>query len=303
MTNTSASVTDTALQGLPEVIEAIRDEWNVPGLATAVVKDGQVILSQGFGKRSIVGNLDATDQTLFAIGSSSKAFTAMAIAMLVDEGLVNWDTPIKHYLPTFKLYDPIATEQTTVIDLLAHRTGLPRYDLGWYNASLSRKDLFERLQYLEPNKKFREVWQYQNLMYMTAGYLIEALTGQTWEEFVQQRIFTPLGMTTSNFTPKDSQQTSDFALPYREVKEEVQQMEFYDRFQAVGPAGSINSSVQEMCKWLQCLLNKGKYGETSLVSEAQFAQLIAPHMVIPPSNRRLRNNWKPFITIMAWVGA
>ncbi|GHO76789.1 penicillin-binding protein [Ktedonobacter sp. SOSP1-85] len=294
MTNTSASVTDTALQGLPEVIEAIRDEWNVPGLATAVVKDGQVILSQGFGKRSIVGNLDTTDQTLFAIGSSSKAFTAMAIAMLVDEGLVNWDTPIKHYLPTFKLYDPIATEQTTVIDLLAHRTGLPRYDLGWYNSSLSRKDLFERLQYLEPNKKFREVWQYQNLMYMTAGYLIEALTGQTWEEFVQQRIFTPLGMTTSNFTPKDSQQTSDFALPYREAKEEVQQMEFYDRFQAVGPAGSINSSVQEMCKWLQCLLNKGKYGETTLVSEAQFAQLVAPHMVIPPDQPAFKKQPETF---------
>src|SRR5437879_301923 len=115
MTNISASVTDTALQGLPEVIEAIRNEWNIPGLATAVVKDGQVILSQGFGKRSIVDNLDVTSQTLFAIGSSSKAFTAMAVAMLVDEGLVNWDTPIKHYLPAFTLYDPIATEQTTVI--------------------------------------------------------------------------------------------------------------------------------------------------------------------------------------------
>ncbi|EFH85792.1 serine hydrolase [Ktedonobacter racemifer] len=281
MTNTSIPATDPELQGLPEVIEAIRDEWNVPGLATAVIKDDQVILSRGFGKRSVTDNLDTTDQTLFAIGSSSKAFTAMAIAMLVDEGIVNWDEPIRRYLPAFKLYDPIATEQTTVRDLLAHRTGMPRYDLGWYNSSLSRKDLFERLQYLEPNKKFREVWQYQNLMYMTAGYLIEVLTGQTWEEFVQHHILTPLGMTATNFSTNESQQAPDFALPYREVKDEVQRMEFYNRFQAVGPAGSINSSVQDICKWLRCLLNKGRNGETTIVSEAQFAQLVAPHMVVP----------------------
>ncbi|EFH85793.1 serine hydrolase [Ktedonobacter racemifer] len=275
------SPSNSDLQGLEDVIDQIRNEWDIPGLATAVIKDGQVIVSQGFGKRSVAGNLGTTDQTLFAIGSCSKAFTAMAIAMLVDEGVLNWDEPIRRYLPAFKLYDPIATEQTTVRDLLAHRTGMPRYDLMWYNSSLSRKEVFERLPYLEPNKGFREVWQYQNLMYMTAGYLIEALAGQTWEEFVQQRILTPLGMTTTNFSTNESQQAPDFALPYREIKDEVQQMAFYDRFQAVGPAGSINSSVQDMCKWLQCLLNKGTYGETTLVSEAQFAQLVTPHMVVP----------------------
>ncbi|HLI91726.1 MAG TPA: serine hydrolase [Ktedonobacteraceae bacterium] len=283
MTQISPLSAQEALRGYDEFVHTALQQWQAPGLALAVVKDGEVILAQGYGLRDVARNLAVTPQTLFAIGSSSKAFTAMCLAMLVDEGKLDWDTPVRHYMPAFKLYDTFASERMTPRDLLIHNSGLPRHELVWYNSTLSRKEMFERLQYLMPNKDFRSTWQYQNLMYMTAGYLVEAVSGQTWEEFVQQRIFTPLGMTSSNFSVQESQRSADFALPYREVRGEVQRMEFYDRSQAVGPAGSINSNVNDMCKWLRCLLNRGKYGEDDkrLVSEEQFARLITPQIVTP----------------------
>jgi CubicO group peptidase (beta-lactamase class C family) len=274
------------LDGLNEFIQIVMHDTNVPGLALAVVKDGEVLLSQGFGRCNVAEGQDVTSQTLFAIGSSSKAFTAMALAALVDEGKLDWNTPVRHYIPTFKLYDAVATEHLTPKDLLIHSSGLPRHDTAWYHSTISRKDLFDRLQYFEPTCDLRTTWQYQNMMYMAAGYLIEVITGQTWEEFVHQRFLKPLGMANTNFSVLGSQQTSNFALPYREINGEVRQIAFYDRFQAVGPAGSINSSVDDMAKWLCCLLNKGKYskskdGEQHLVSEVQFDQLITPQSVCP----------------------
>src|SRR5579884_3962777 len=170
-----------ALRGYDEFVHTALQQWQAPGLALAVVKDGEVILAQGYGLRDVARNLAVTPQTLFAIGSSSKAFTAMCLAMLVDEGKLDWDTPVRHYMPAFKLYNTFASERMTPRDLLIHNSGLPRHELVWYNSTLSRKEMFERLQYLMPNKDFRSTWQYQNLMYMTAGYLVEAVSGQTWE--------------------------------------------------------------------------------------------------------------------------
>jgi CubicO group peptidase (beta-lactamase class C family) len=230
----------------------------VPGLALGVILGDEVILAKGFGKRDIASGLEVTPRTLFAIGSSSKAFTAKGLAMLDDEGKLEWDKPVKHYIPSLQLYDYVATERLTPRDLLIHNSGLPRYDILWYNnANLSRKDVFERLQYLEPTRDFRTTWQYQNLMYATAGYLIEIISGQTWEEFIRQRILEPLGMSDTNFSVHDSQQTPDFALPYKETKQQIERIDFYDRMQAVGPAGAINSHIMDMAKWTSCLINEG----------------------------------------------
>ena len=276
------SVEPPQLTDLEEFIASVIEETKVPGLALAVIKGDEVILARGFGKRNIADDLDVTPHTLFAIGSSSKAFTAMGLALLVDEGKVEWDTPVKHYIPSLKLYDHVATERLTPRDLLIHNSGLPRYETLWYNnANLSRKDVVERLQYLEPTHEFRTTWQYQNLMYTTAGYLIEVISGQTWEEFTRQRILEPLGMSSTNFSVHEAQQTSDFALPYKETKEQIERIGFYDRFQAIGPAGSINSHLIDMAKWVSCLINKGKYGEKRLLSETQFSQLVTPQIITP----------------------
>lgn len=278
------SIAQHRLADFEHFVPTVMQETKVPGLALAVILGDEVILARGFGKRDLADDLDVTPHTLFAIGSSSKAFTAMGLALLVDEGKLEWDTPVKHYIPSLKLYDHVATERLTPRDLLIHNSGLPRYETLWYNnAHLSRKEVVERLQYLEPTHEFRTTWQYQNLMYTTAGYLIEVISGQTWEEFTRQRILTPLGMSSTNFSVHESQQTADFALPYKETKEQVERVAFYNRFQAIGPAGSINSHLIDMTKWVRCLLNKGAYvdGEKRLLSETQFSQLVTPQIIAP----------------------
>ncbi|HEU5368230.1 MAG TPA: serine hydrolase domain-containing protein, partial [Ktedonobacterales bacterium] len=165
--------TATALQGLDDFVRAIMQEWKGRGVALAVIKENEVIYAKGFGVRDEARKLPVTPQTLFPIASCTKAFTTAALGILADQGRLDWDTPVRAYIPSFRLYDPVASERVTPRDLVSHRTGLPRHDLAWYhNTTATRQELFERLQHLEPTQDLRSRWQYQNLMYMTAGYLV-----------------------------------------------------------------------------------------------------------------------------------
>ena len=260
-------------------VTPLLDKWNVTGLALAAVKDGEVVFAGGFGKRNLISGAEVTPQTIFAIGSSSKTFTATALAMLVDDGKLNWDTPLREYLPTFKLSDHVASERMTPRDLLIHNSGLPRHDLAWYRAPLTRKELVERLAYFEPCQDFRSTWQYQNMMYITAGYLVECVSGLNWEEFVQQRLFAPLGMTKSYTDDRSAcESVTDYSLPYRSKHGVIKEIPFYSHWQALAPAGSIHSCVEDMSKWVRFHLNKGKVDDQQLVSEAQMTQVHTPHM-------------------------
>src|SRR5579864_8520596 len=205
--------------------QELRD-WKCDGFAIAVVQDGKVILSKGYGLRDVKKNLPVTEKTLFAIGSSTKSFTVTAMGTLVDQGKLDWDKPVRQYLPDFKMYDAFATERMTPRDLVTHRSGLPRYDLMWYSSPFSRQELFERLRFLEPNKDFRTTFQYQNLMFMTAGYLAGHVAGSTWEQLVKKSIFEPLGMASSNFSVTDSQKTADFSRGYQVVNDVAVDMPF-----------------------------------------------------------------------------
>lgn len=254
-------------------------DWKVPGIGIGVVKDGEVILTAGYGLRDIEQKLPVTENTIFAIGSSSKAFAAASVALMVDDGKLDWDKPVRDYLPNFKLKDDFASERMSPRDLLCHRSGLPRHDLMWYNSTATREDMIGRLHHLEPSRDFRTHWQYQNLMYMTAGYLAGKAAGTTWEEVVRKRIFEPLGMKTANFSVLESQKAADFALPYQEKDEVVRKMEFRD-ITEVGPAGSINANVSEMVQWVKLQLGKGKFGDQQIISEGNIRQLHSPQMVI-----------------------
>jgi CubicO group peptidase (beta-lactamase class C family) len=271
----------TQLHGFDEFVRNIVQDWKIPGLAISIVKDGEVIFSQGFGKRDIDEGKDVTAQTLFPIASCTKAFTATSMAILVDEGKLDWDTPVKRYIPTFKLYDLFASEHMTPRDLVTHRSGLPRHDLMWFNSSATRQELFDRLQFLEPSKDLRAVLQYNNLMFMAAGYLVGQLSGQNWEDFVQQRIFDRLGMKSSIFSTSAAQETDDFSFPYKAIKDEIKKIPFYEGQWSVAPAGAIVSSVADMSSWVLLHLNKGKHEGTQIVSENQVAQMHAPQMVAP----------------------
>jgi CubicO group peptidase (beta-lactamase class C family) len=267
------------LEGLDSFIQERMEEWKVPGLAIAVVRDGEILLCQGFGKRDVEQDLPVTSRTLFAIGSSSKAFTTMALGILADEGKLDWDRPVREYLPWFAMYDTFASERITPRDLVCHRSGLPRHDAVWYNARGSRRDVIERIRYLEPTTDFRTTYQYQNLMFLTAGYLAGELGGSDWETFVQERILDPLGMTSTNFSVETSQQSGDFALPYAEKDNQVQAIPFRN-IDLVGPAGSINSNVEDMARWVMLHLGKGTIEGEVIVSEAQIAQMHKSNMTM-----------------------
>lgn len=267
------------------VNQALKD-WKVPGTAVGVVQDGKVILLKGYGYRDLEKQLPVTPNTLFAIGSITKSFTVSTLGMEMDEGKVDWDKPVRNYLPTFKMYDPVLTEQMTIRDLITHRSGLPRHDMVWYSSDFSREDIIRRLQYLEPNKPLRTTFQYNNLMFMTAGYIAGWLNGKSWENTIYERILIPLGMNGTNFSLKDSQSSPDFALPYRkgnDVKAEVKRMPFDEQCPdrcAIGPAGEINSTVADMSQYLLFHLNKGKLAGKTLLSENNAIQMQTPQMVI-----------------------
>ncbi len=237
-----AAAMKRSMEGFDAVVDKAIKDFKVPGLAIAVVKDGEVIYARAFGRRDVEKGLPVTPDTLFAIGSCTKAFTTFVMGTLVDEGKLDWDTPVRTYLPGLRMGDPIATESITPRDLVTHRSGLPRHDMVWYNTRLTGKDVFARLAHFEPTEPLRAKFQYNNMMFMLAGYLVENVDGRPWEEAVRARIFGPLGMRSSNFSVLDSQKSDDFARPYDEQEGKVRVIPFRD-ITNVGPAGSINSSV------------------------------------------------------------
>ncbi len=262
-----------------EHIDEIRCEWNVPGLALSVVHKGKVVFCEGSGLRAVEQKLPVTPHTRFAIGSTTKAFTTVAMGILVDEGCLKWDTPVRRYFPEFRLFDPIASEQITLRDLVTHCSGLPRHDSLWYFANINRQELVRRVQHLEPSWGLRQVYQYNNLMFAIAGYLVEQVTGVTWEEFVTSRILRPLNMTDTTAGFHNARDFSDYALPYMEQNSSVIKIPFFTK-EAIGPAGSIISSASDLVKWLLFHLNQGEIEGQQLVSQENLRQMHSPQMVI-----------------------
>lgn len=257
---------------------AVRD-LGVVGASAAVVHHGEVVLARGFGLRE-KGGAAADQDTLFAIGSATKAFTTLAVAQLVEEGLLDWDTPIQHYLPDFALHDPLASTEATPRDLATHRVGLPRHEFSWYKADWPRPELVKRLRHLESSRPFRTTFQYQNAMYMTLGYLVEQVSHQTWEERVRDRILAPLGMARTNFSVDVSQADPNHAKPYTTKDEAPHEVPFAN-IDALAPAGAINSSARDLARWLQFHLGTVEGDGAAIASRAAVAALHAPHIVIP----------------------
>ncbi len=267
----------TKIEDFSDFLSERKNEWKIPGMVVGIIKDNKILYAGELGLRDINKDLNVTKDTLFAIGSASKAFTSMAIGILVDEGKLNFDTPIKKYMPDFEMHNKYAEEHLTLRDMLCHRSGIPRHDLLWYNSLLSRKELVDKLKYLEFSKDFRETWQYNNLMYSATGYLIESVTGLTWEEFVKAKIFKPLNMNTTNFSVNISKESKDFSQPYAEEGDKIHQIDFRN-LDIIGPAGSINSNLTDMLKWLSLHLNKGKANGKQIISEKTIMQLHFPQI-------------------------
>ena len=255
--------------------------WEVPGCAIAAVRDHDVILATGYGRRDLGVELPVTPDTLFAIGSTTKAFTAATVGALVDDGLLEWERPLRDYLPELRLYDPVVTDRLSVIDLLSHRSGLPRHDLAWLgHPDRSRAELVRRLRFLPLSRDLRQEFQYCNLGYLVAGHVVEVLSGIPWEDYVRTRLLAPLGMGRSNLSADDMSADPDHATAY-ERRQGVVVPVPQRPVTAMAPAGAVNSCAADMARWLLAQLGGGQVDGLAVMSPGTVARQHTPHMVVP----------------------
>lgn len=258
-------------------IDSILKVHNGVGLSIGIVYKDSLIYAKGYGFSNYDEKRKVTEKTLFAIGSCTKSFTATAVSILVQDGKLKFDKPLKEYLPDFNLYDDVSEKLATPIDILTHRIGLPRHDFMWYGSEYSREEIYKRLKYLKPNCSIRTKFQYQNHMYLVAGYLVEKISNTSWENFVSEKILKPLHMDNTNFSTEVMKKSDDYAYPYNFDGKKIVRMDFRE-FQAMGPAGTINSNVLDMSKWIMFILNKGK--GTSILSSDYIENMTTPKMIV-----------------------
>jgi CubicO group peptidase (beta-lactamase class C family) len=259
--------------------------FDVPGMAVAIVKDGKIVLTKGYGIRKLGEAAPVDEFTMFAIGSNTKAFTTAALATLVDAGKLTWDDRVYERLPGFVMYDPYVSHEMTIRDLLTHRSGMGLGEgdlLFWPTTTYTRDEIIHKLRFMKPHSSFRSRYAYDNLLYMTAGQIIPAVTGISWDDYIRQHILEPLGMKHSVVTNKDFRPGDDYATPHSKVEGKLQPVPQED-LDNVGPAGAINSSAADMAKWVQLQLNRGKFAdrEGRLFSEQQSREMWSPQTILP----------------------
>jgi len=277
--------------------QAVKD-WGAVGLAISVVKDGRVVFAKGYGVREL-GKPDPVDTaTLFAIGSTTKAMTAAAIGMLVDEGKIRWDDPVTTHIPGFQLRDAYLTREVTVRDLLTHRAGLPNADYLWYGSDNSAAEILRRVRYVSPAYSLRSGFIYQNIMYAAAGQVIANASAMSWEDFVRTRIFAPLGMQRTVPLLSRAGAMANVASPHDRVNDTVRVITNAS-VDPVASAGSVWSSVADMAKWMQFMLDSGRVGGRRLLQPVTFAELLEPQTMVPPgqfypSARLTKPHWMTY---------
>jgi CubicO group peptidase (beta-lactamase class C family) len=271
-----------------QYIQNAMKSWDCPGVAIAVIRGEQILYQSVHGWRDVENQLPITAGTRFAMASCTKSFTAMSAALLVDEGKLEWDKPVREYMPEFILDDPYVTRHITVRDMLSHRTGLPRHDFSAWRLDISRAEFVKRMRHFKFNLSFREKFQYNNLMYYAAGHLVEKIAGQKWEDFIQARIFKPLGMTASNFKPEPPIEGQFTARGYRVDRDPdgaakgLVNMPFGLHTElSPGAAGALFSTLADLTQWLKVHVNDGRVGDFQLVSPDNLKQMHLPQMIIP----------------------
>ncbi len=273
---------DDKLKEIDAYAEKTRQDWNVPGIAIAIVKDDKVVFAKGYGVRELGKPEKVDENTLFAIASNSKAFTTASLAILIDEKKLSWDDKVVKYLPEFQLYNPYVTSELTIRDLVSHRSGLDTFsgDLLWYETTYSADEILRRVRFLKPKSSFRSQFGYQNLMFIAAGKVIERVSGKTWSQFVSERILMPLGMSRTTTSVKNLK--DNYSMPHNESGGKLRVLHSGNVDGADAAAG-LNSSVSDVAKWLRLQLGKGKFEGNQIFSEAQSWQMHQPAVLLPIS--------------------
>ena len=294
---TYAQTPDKKVQEFDAYVQKAMKEWDVPGLAVVVVKNGQVLLSQGYGVREL-GKTEAVDsKTLFACASTTKAMTATCMGILVDEGKVSWNDPVVKYLPEFQLYDPFVTREIRIRDLFVHDTGLGNADFLWGIMDIPSDEVLRKMRDVKPSYSLRSSFIYQNIFYLAAGKVIEKISGKPWDVFIKDRIFTPLGMTRTFpllADVKDPNQTA----PHYKIEGKIMVIQ-HTKADEIGPAGSVWSCVDDMGKWMRVMIDSSKYSGGRLLSASAWTEMFKPQVIVPagqfyPTATLTKPNWMTY---------
>ncbi len=280
------SQTTKQLAHLDAYYQKTLDQWHIPGMAIAIIKEDKIIFSKGYGFANIKKKIKVDGNTLFAIASNSKAFTATALAQLVDQGKIKWNDKVIDYLPYFKLYDDYTTNNTTIEDLLCHRNGLKTFsgDLLWYGTSLTQKEIISAQQYLKPTTPFRTRFGYSNIQYIAAGKILEKVTDTTWVNYITTHFLKPLKMDRTLTSTSQVNNASNIATPYYYDTDKNVTLKWVN-WDNMAPAGALISSVNDYAKWLMLNLNHGTFEGVEYISKKSFRNMTTPHI-----NHQVRDN-------------
>ena len=282
------------LQGFDAYMEQTLKDWNTPGVGVGIVVGDKLVFAKGYGYRDYEKKLPFTSKTMQPIASNSKLFTAVAAGTLVEEGKLTWDKPIRASVPEIQFYNDELNSNVTLRDMLSHRTGVTRHDLIWFKSPFTRKELFDRLMYLEPQEPMRETFLYNNLMFAAVGQIIEIKSGKRWEDFVRERIFTPLDMSTTCYTIADMLKQPDYGVPFREKRDSfaLYKIPYYEDTEGVAPAGAIISNINELSHWLIALMNEGRYNGKQVLPASVLKATLQPAIALPNAGGEALGYWE-----------
>ena len=294
-TGDGVSTPDVAstLRGFDAYMAGVLRDWNVPGIGIGIVVKDRLVFSKGYGYRDASHKLPFTAHTLFPIGSNTKLFTAVAAGLLVEEGRLQYDRPIRDAVPALVFYNDQLNNQVTLRDMLSHRTGITRHDSIWYKSDFSAEDLFERVRYLEPAQPLRQSFLYNNMMYAAVGHIIEMKAGVSYTDYIRTHILGPLDMHSTVLSAKEMQADPDHALPYSERWEDgrLYQIPYYDEFTGLTPAGAVVSNIEDLSHWLMALMDNGNFRGHPVIPSGVLAATLEPAISLPNSNGDTWTSW------------
>lgn len=291
------------LEGFDAYMAKVLKDWNAPGVGVGIVINDKLVFAKGYGYRDYEKKLPFTAATMSPIASNTKLFTAIAAGMLVEEGKLTWDKPVRESVPTIRFYDNQLNDTVTLRDMLAHRTGITRHDTIWYKSDLARKELFDKLVYLEPQEPMRQTFLYNNLMVAAVGYLIELQSGKTWEQFVKERIFDPLQMNSSAYNIGDMLKQPEFGVGFTEKRDsfELYRIPYYEDIGGVAPCGAIVSNIKDMSHWLIALMNQGMYNGKQVLPPEVLKATLQPAIALPNTALETRG-WSEILNAAYGMG-
>src|SRR5262245_5044235 len=282
------------MEGFDGYMEKILKDWNAPGVGVAVVSEDKLVFAKGYGYRDYGKKLPFTPQTMCQIASNTKLFTAVTAGLLVSEGKLTWDKPVRESVPVIQFSSDHLNTNVSLRDMLAHRTGITRHDTIWYRSDDSRKELFGKLKYMEPKVPLRTAFLYNNMMYAAVGYLVELQSGKTWEEVVRERLMGPLEMKSSVFSVADMLKQPEFGVGYTERRDsfELYNKPYYEDIGGLARAGPIASKLEELSHWLVCRMNDGKYGGKQVVLPAALKTTLEPAQAMSNTTGESLGYWE-----------